>query len=84
MKAALARGFLPVPYNSEWKGVDPLPEDAPFKVRFARKAWLMGSCAGAVTEVQPAKQIVEEMVGQAAALLSNASKCVVNAQHARL
>eukprot|EP00746_Dinoflagellata_sp_MGD_P079424 gnl/MRDRNA2_/MRDRNA2_31754_c0_seq1.p1 gnl/MRDRNA2_/MRDRNA2_31754_c0~~gnl/MRDRNA2_/MRDRNA2_31754_c0_seq1.p1 ORF type:complete len:309 (+),score=66.41 gnl/MRDRNA2_/MRDRNA2_31754_c0_seq1:37-927(+) len=38
------------------------------------RAWLMGQAAGAIDDVKPAKEIVEEMVSQAHQLLFHASK----------
>ena len=67
-----------MPYGNETKGVEPLSDDAPFQERFGRRPWLMGANAGAITEVQPAKQIVEEMVGDAVTMLSAANGFILN------
>jgi NAD(P)H-dependent flavin oxidoreductase YrpB (nitropropane dioxygenase family) len=80
MNTALAKGIVPVPYLDEaFGGIDPLPEDASFQDKFARRLWLMGQCAGAITEedIKPAKDIVEEMVADAAALLNLAHSYVL-------
>ena len=42
-----------------------------------RSVRLVGQCAGAVDSIKPAREIVEEMVAQAAALLSAAQSFVV-------
>lgn len=64
-------------WSQAFGGVDPLPADATFKQRFARRPWLLGQCAGAIEEVKPASAIVEEMVGQAVEMLAAANTFVV-------
>mmetsp|Transcript_19024 Transcript_19024/g.59811 ORF Transcript_19024/g.59811 Transcript_19024/m.59811 type:complete len:343 (+) Transcript_19024:59-1087(+) len=59
----LAAGKLPTPFGSQDK-----VQDRPF---------LMGQCAGAIEDVKPAKEIVDEMVSQAYELLSQTSKMLV-------
>jgi len=40
------------------------------KEMMERRPWLMGQCAGAISDIKPAKQIVDEMVAEAIAHLS--------------
>jgi len=41
-----------------------------------RRPWLMGQCAGAINDLKPAKQIVEEMVQEAVEILTRVSSKV--------
>jgi len=82
MTAALEKGIVPVPYLNESEGIDPLPKDASFKERFARRLWLMGQCAGAIEEkdIKSAKEIIDEMVTDATTLLNTAHSYVVQSK----
>ena len=66
VQALTSKGVLPVPYGNVQEGVEPLPEDYEPAELIARMPWLMGQCAGAIQDVQPAKAIVEGMVSEAA------------------
>jgi NAD(P)H-dependent flavin oxidoreductase YrpB (nitropropane dioxygenase family) len=46
--------------------------------------WLIGSVAGLIHEVLPARQIIEDMVAQAASILKNGQQMVVVAERAKL
>jgi len=41
-----------------------------------RRPWLMGQCAGAITDIKPAKQIVDDMVKDAIEVITRVSKKV--------
>ena len=41
------------------------------------KAWIMGQAAGAIDDIKTAKEIVDDMVVEAAALLRGASELLV-------
>eukprot|EP00656_Telonema_subtile_P001075 TRINITY_DN10513_c0_g1_i2.p1 TRINITY_DN10513_c0_g1~~TRINITY_DN10513_c0_g1_i2.p1 ORF type:complete len:382 (+),score=109.89 TRINITY_DN10513_c0_g1_i2:143-1288(+) len=68
MKARLAAGELPwvvdqqVKQDGHWKDDKdrPVPKDIPYGL-----PWLSGQVAGAITDILPARQIVEEMVNGA-------------------
>mmetsp|Transcript_40025 Transcript_40025/g.114394 ORF Transcript_40025/g.114394 Transcript_40025/m.114394 type:complete len:347 (+) Transcript_40025:89-1129(+) len=70
LQKKLAAGRLPSAYGTQDK-----IQDRPF---------LMGQAAGAIEDVKPAKEIVEEMVSQAHELLSGASRMLVPAPAAKL
>jgi len=65
MMKLTAKGIIPakndVQRHKEGKPVPPTFE--------TRKCWLMGQCSGAVNEVKPAKQIIEEMMTQCVDIL---------------
>jgi len=62
-KQMLAEGKIPTPYGTQ-KTV-------------AERPFLMGQAAGAIDTVQTAKEIVDEMVGQAHDLIRSANSCLV-------
>eukprot|EP00450_Noctiluca_scintillans_P039014 CAMPEP_0194478344 /NCGR_PEP_ID=MMETSP0253-20130528/1814_1 /TAXON_ID=2966 /ORGANISM="Noctiluca scintillans" /LENGTH=363 /DNA_ID=CAMNT_0039317425 /DNA_START=54 /DNA_END=1145 /DNA_ORIENTATION=- len=73
MKELLARGKIPYTKDAEW--AEKVEEDGlggsiekPVGLEVAHP-WLCGQVAGAITDIQPAKQIVEEMVSGAASIL---------------
>mmetsp|Transcript_68847 Transcript_68847/g.155999 ORF Transcript_68847/g.155999 Transcript_68847/m.155999 type:complete len:343 (+) Transcript_68847:90-1118(+) len=64
IKRKLASGVVPTPYGSQEKYQD--------------RPYLMGQAAGAIEDVKPAKEIVEEMVEQAHELISGASRMLIS------
>ena len=67
IKQLTSQGILPAGHDQK------LNEDKyatlPLKERMGMRPLLMGSCVGAIDDIKPAKDIVEEMVTQAVALL---------------
>jgi len=88
MKALLSAGHIPwvvdqeVEEEGNWTNAPdvpecnraadrPIPTDIPFSL-----PWLSGQVAGAIEEIKPAKQIVEEMVEEAAEVMRKNSNFV--------
>ncbi|OQE42079.1 hypothetical protein PENCOP_c004G03678 [Penicillium coprophilum] len=71
IKQLTSKGIIPVEHDME-----NLPDDADEDTLDNARPFLMGKVAAVVNEKKPAKAIVDELVGEAAALLQNGSKLV--------
>lgn len=66
-----SKGIIPVP--NEVEELMKAGKEVSFKQRMEMQPLLMGKCAAAVQEIQPAKQIIEEMVSGAVGILKGAT-----------
>ncbi|KAJ5811215.1 Aldolase-type TIM barrel [Penicillium robsamsonii] len=71
IKQLTSKGIIPVEHDME-----NLPDDADEDTLDNARPFLMGKVAAVVNEKKPAKAIVDELVGDAAALLKNGNKMV--------
>jgi len=78
VKELTEKGIIPIQNEIERfekkvkEGEVPMPSP---KEMMERRPWLMGQCAGAINDIKPAKEIVEEMVKDAIEILTrNAQK----------
>jgi len=72
IKELTAKGIVPVPLHG----------DAGHDTK--KRAWLMGVVAAVINDIKPAKEIVDEMVAEAAERLKTASSYVVGGGRAKL
>merc|ERR1711957_904650 len=70
------------PYVQDWEVLTPTEKKAGVDLsklqHMERSVRLTGQCAGAITDIKPAKAIVEEMVAQAVEQLNAANTFVVS------
>jgi len=66
IKELTSKGIIPVPVHETENMADP-----------KKRAWLMGTVAAVINDVKPAKEIVDEMVTEAAKRLKTASTLLV-------
>jgi len=74
IKDLTAKGVIPAIKDMEERASK--GEMTPKQLASARPL-LMGQCAGAITDIKPAKEIVDEMMADAVAALRNSSKLIV-------
>lgn len=74
MKQYLAQGVLPID-----KDMEKHPERS-----LEARPWLLGKVSGLISEVLPAKKIIDDMVSEAASRLNSANGLVVGGAKARL
>jgi len=73
IKELTSKGVVPVPHEMEAKEKK---GDVDFNLRLNALPLLMGQCAGAIKDIKPAAQIMQEMVTDAIAIIRHNNKLV--------
>jgi NAD(P)H-dependent flavin oxidoreductase YrpB (nitropropane dioxygenase family) len=73
IKELTAKGILPMAQQ----GKEDVDKELSFQEQMDRMPLLMGQAAGAISDVQPAQQIMEEMVAGAIAVLRSTNEMFV-------
>jgi NAD(P)H-dependent flavin oxidoreductase YrpB (nitropropane dioxygenase family) len=74
IKELTAKGIIPVKHDIETKAAK---KEITSSYAMKYRPWLMGQCAGAIEDIKPAAEIINEMMSEAVATIQHANSLIV-------